>query len=38
MSEHKINEPYHKAMEIAVSYTDDCGYAIIAEDNKLMKY
>ena len=37
MTEQKINELYHKAMELAVQYADDCGYAIIAENNKLMK-
>ena len=30
MSEKKINELYHKAIEIAVQYADDCGYAILS--------
>ena len=38
MSEEKINELYHRTLEIAVQYADDCGYAIVAEDDKLMRY
>ena len=38
MTEQKINELYHRAIEITVQYADDCGYAIISEDNKLMRY
>ena len=38
MSEENLNNLYHKALEISVQYADDCGYAIISENNKLVNY
>ena len=38
ISESKINALYKEALEIAVQYADDCGYAIISQTNELMKY
>ena len=38
MSEENLNNLYHKALEISVQYADDCGFAIISENNKLVNY
>ena len=38
MPEEKINQLYHQAMELAVQYADDCGYAILSENKSLMNY
>ena len=38
MTEEKINQLYHQAIELAVQYADDCGYAILSENKNLMNY